>query len=160
VHRTEMTPMVVRDAILTAIGILALASIAVIHLVQIFPTFKETPLLGASFVLLIAGAMALAIRLVVRSDSTAWTAIGLLSGSAILGYVLTRMVSTPLDNVDVGNWACMLGIAALFVEVASVALSRHAVIVKRSLRPATASVPTSNGRSRRGFRSRSGVGMN
>ena len=144
--RPELTSMVVRDAILTAIGTLALASIAVIHIVQLVPTFKATPLLGAAFVLLIAGAVTLAVLLVVRSDSTTWSAIGLLSVGAIAGYVLTRVVRTPLDNQDVGNWACMLGIAALFVEIALAALSRHAVTVKRSLRLATVSVAASSGR--------------
>jgi hypothetical protein len=41
--------------------------------------------------------------------------------------VFTRLLSTPLDNQDVGNWACMLGIAALFVEGVLVALSAHAM---------------------------------
>lgn len=140
--------MVVRDAILTAIGTLALASIAIIHLVQLVPTFKTTPLLGAAFVLLIGGAVALAVRLVVRSDSTTWAAVALLSVSSIAGYILTRVVRTPLDNQDVGSWACMLGIAALFVEVTLVALSRHAVMVKRSMRVTALSVAASNGRAR------------
>ena len=146
--RPELTSMAVRDAILTAIGTLALASIAVVHLVQLVPTFKATPLLGAAFVLLIAGAVTLAVRLVVRTDSTTWSAIGLLSVGAIAGYVLTRLVSTPLDNQDVGNWACMLGIAALFVEITLAALARHAVTIKRSLRVARPSVAATNGQAR------------
>ncbi len=146
--RPELTLMVIRDAILTAIGTLALTSVAVIHLVQLVPTFKATPLLGAAFVLLIAGAVTLAARLVVRSDRTTWTATGLLSVGAIAGYVLTRVVSTPLDDQDVGNWACMLGLAALFVEITLAALSRHAVTVKRSLRPATLWIAATSGRAR------------
>lgn len=145
VSRTEVPPMVVRDAILTAIGALALASIAVIHLVQLVPTFKATPLLGVAFVLLIAGAVTLLVRLIVKSDSLTWAAIGLLSIGALAGYVLTRIVSTPLDNQDVGNWACMLGMAALFVEFTLAVLSSHAVMVKRSLRPAPSSVAAMNG---------------
>ncbi len=146
--RPELTLMVIRDAILTAIGTLALTSVAVIHLVQLVPTFKATPLLGAAFVLLIAGAVTLAARLVVRSDRTTWTATGLLSVGAIAGYVLTRVVSTTLDDQDVGNWACMLGLAALFVEITLAALSRHAVTVKRSLRPATLWIAATSGRAR------------
>ena len=140
--------MVVRDVILTAIGTLALASVAVIHLVQLVPTLKATPLLGVAFVLLIAGAVTLAACLVLRSDRTTWVATGLLSVGAIAGYVLTRVVKTPLDGQDVGNWACMLGIAALFAEGTLVALSRHAVTVKQSLGPATLSFPAYNGRTR------------
>ena len=144
--RAELTPMMVRDVVLTAIGTLALASIAVIHLVQLVPTFRATPLLGAAFLLLIAGAVTLAVRLVARSDNTTWTAIGLLSVGAIAGYVVTRIVSTPVDNQDVGNWGCMLGIAALFTEMTLAALSHHAVTIKRSLRAARLSVAVTDGR--------------
>jgi hypothetical protein len=38
--------------------------IAVIHLVQLVPTFEATPLLGGAFVLLIAGAVAVGARLI------------------------------------------------------------------------------------------------
>jgi hypothetical protein len=138
-----------RDLLLTATGILALAAVAVIHLVQIVPTFKAMPLLGGAFVILIGVAVALAARLVARSDSPTWVAVGVLSVGAIAGYVFTRVVSTPLDNQDVGNWACMLGIAALFVETALVAMSRYAVAAKRALRVAPVSThATNNGHAR------------
>lgn len=96
--RPELSPVVNRDAVLTVIGTLALATIAVIHLVQIVPTFKATPLLGGGLVLVTAGAVALAARLVVRSDSPTWAAARVLSVGAIAGYVLTRAVNTPLDT--------------------------------------------------------------
>jgi hypothetical protein len=40
-----------------ATGILALMGIAVIHLVQLAPTFDAIPLLGGAFVVLIAGTL-------------------------------------------------------------------------------------------------------
>jgi hypothetical protein len=93
--------------------------------------------------------VALAVRLVTRSDSPTWVAVGVLSVGAIAGYLFTRIVSTPLDNQDVGNWACMLGIAALFVETTLVPMSRYAVAAKRALRLALVSVrATNNGRAR------------
>ena len=140
----------VRDAVLTATGVLALAAVAIIHLVQIVPTFKATALLGGAFVLLIGAAVALAVRLVVRSDSPTWLAVGTLSVGAIAGYAFTRVISTPLDNQDVGNWACMLGIAALFVETALIAMSRYAVAANRALHPAPlpAPVAVNNGHAR------------
>jgi hypothetical protein len=124
-----------------ATGILALMGIAVIHLVQLVPTFEATPLLGASFVVLIAGALAVGARLISTrlSATQLWLPVAALAVAAMGGYVFTRVVSTPLDNQDVGNWACMLGIAALFVEGSLVALSvyamshgprRHAVAVR------------------------------
>jgi hypothetical protein len=135
---------------LTATAVLALAGVAVIHLVQIVPTFKVTPFLDGAFIALIAAAVALAVRLAARSDSSTWVAVGVLSVGAIAGYVFTRAISSPLDNQDIGNWACMLAIAALFVETALVAMSRYAVAAKRTLRlaplPAPAAVNNGHGR--------------
>jgi hypothetical protein len=37
------------------------------------------------------------------------------------------MFSTPFDNVDVGNWSCTLGMAALFVEALLVAMAAYAI---------------------------------
>ena len=149
VDRQAELSSLARDVVLTATGILALAAVAVIHLVQIVPTFKATPLLDGAFVVVIGAAVALALRLVIRSDSSTWVAVGVLSVGAIAGYVFTRIISTPLDNQDVGNWACMLAIAALFVETALVAMSRYAVAAKRALRLAPVSAhATNDGRAR------------
>jgi hypothetical protein len=130
VHPTHMShsPSVI-DAVMRATGILALMGIAVIHLVQLVPTFEATPLLGGAFVLLIAGAVAVGGRLISSKLTHAqlWLPVAALGVAAIGGYVFTRVVSTPLDNQDVGNWACMLGIAALFVEGMLVALSAYAL---------------------------------
>jgi hypothetical protein len=41
------------------------------------------------------------------------------------------MLSTPLDNQDVGNWACTLGLAALFVEGLMVAVAAYAISLGR-----------------------------
>ena len=119
----------VADAVMRATGILALMGIAVIHLVQLVPTFEATPLLGASFVVLIAAALAVGARLTSTrlSATQLWLPVAALAVAAIGGYVFTRVVSTPLDNQDVGNWACMLGIAALFVEGLLVALAAYAM---------------------------------
>src|SRR5665213_981989 len=115
----------VADAVMRATGILALLGIAVIHLVQLVPTFQSTPLLGATFVALIAGTLVVGARLVSPNVSgiKLWLPVAALGAASIAGYAFTRVTSTPLDNQDVGNWSCMLGIAALFVEGTLVALS-------------------------------------
>jgi hypothetical protein len=41
-------------------------------------------------------------------------------------------MNTPLDNQDVGNWSCMLGLAALFVETSLLVLSVYAGVSKRA----------------------------
>jgi hypothetical protein len=133
----------VADAVMRATGTLALMGIAVIHLVQLVPTFQATPLLGVSFVVLIAGTIAVGVRLVSTnlSGMRLWLPVAALGIAAIGGYVFTRVVSTPFDNQDVGNWACMLGIGALFVEGVLVALSAHAMSLART-RSSRASVVT------------------
>jgi hypothetical protein len=139
-HSTHITQSsAVTDAVMRATGILALMGIAVIHLVQLAPTFDATPLLGGAFVVLIAGTLAVGARLISSKLTHAqlWFPVPALGIAAIGGYVFTRVVSTPLDNQDVGNWACMLGIAALFVEGTLVALSAYALskVSRRHLAP-------------------------
>ena len=58
---------------------------------------------------------------------------------------MTRVVSTPLDNQDVGNWACMLGLAALFVEGTLLALSAFATSLAWERQPSTSTAATLNG---------------
>lgn len=128
----------VADAVMRATGILALLGIAVIHLVQLVPTFQSTPLLGAAFVALIAGTLVVGARLVSPNVSgiKLWLPVAALGVTSIVGYAFTRIASTPLDNEDVGNWSCMLGIAALFIEGTLVVLSAYAMSVVTQRRPA------------------------
>jgi hypothetical protein len=118
--------------ILRAIAIVLLIAIAIIHVVQLVPTFRATPMLGVTFVLLIAGAVA-AGGWLVKERQTAfrlWLPVAGLSVAALLGYGFTRMFSSPLDRVDVGNWSCELGMAALFVEGVLVAIALYAITLR------------------------------
>lgn len=128
--------------ILRATAIVALMAIAVIHIVQLVPTFKQTPSLGATFVLLIAGAVAVGGWLVKerRTVFHLWFPVAALGISALLGYGFTRLFSSPLDRVDVGNWSCELGMAALFVEAVLIAIAFYAI----DLRPPGTEQPVSN----------------
>ena len=126
-----------------ATALLALMGIAIIHLVQLVPTFQATPLLGGAFIALIAGTLVAGAQLVNPrlSHTRLWLPILALGAASIGGYAFTRVVSTPIDSQDVGNWACMLGIAALFVEGTLVALSVYAISVASRRRPAVETVP-------------------
>ena len=120
------------DAMLRAIGVLVLLGIGAMHFLQIVTTFQGTPLLGGAYVALIAACVLVAGALVRRGDGRTWAAAGIVSAGAIGGYILTRLVNTPLDNQDLGNWSCMLGLAALFVETSLVACSGYALASARS----------------------------
>jgi hypothetical protein len=137
----------ITSAILRATGIVLLMSLAVIHIVQLVPTFQQTPLLGAAFVFLIAAAVVAGARLVKGHPSSVqlWLPVAALGVAVFVGYAFTRLLSTPFDNQDVGNWACTLGMAALFVEGLMVALAAYAVSHGRRLTLAPAS--TGNGAS-------------
>jgi hypothetical protein len=143
-RRTVETPHVVSiadDAMLRAIGALVLLGIGAMHFLQIVSTFQGTPLLGVAYVVLIAACLAVAARLIARGDRRTWIAAGVVSAGAIGGYIFTRALSTPLDNQDVGNWSCMLGLAALFVETSLFALSAYATATRRALIQAVALAP-------------------
>src|SRR5580704_6459633 len=128
------TSHAITSAILRATGIVLLMSLAVIHVVQLVPTFQQVPLLGVAYVFLIAAAVIVGARLVKGHESAVqlWLPVAALGLAVFVGYAFTRMLSTPLDNQDVGNWACTLGLAALFVEGLIVAVAAYAI----SLRPA------------------------
>jgi FtsH-binding integral membrane protein len=128
------TSHAITSAILRATGIVLLMSLAVIHVVQLVPTFQQVPLLGVAYVFLIAAAVVVGARLVKGHESVVqlWLPVAALGVAVFVGYAFTRMLSTPLDNQDVGNWACTLGLAALFVEGLMVAVAAYAI----SLRPA------------------------
>lgn len=133
-HRsTGPLPMNANDAVLRATGVLSLLAIGAIHFLQIVPTTESTPLLGVSFLFLIAACLAVAARLATRGDHRTWAASAVVCAAAIGGYVFTRTFSTPLDNQDAGNWSCMLGLAALFVETTLLAFSAYATCAKKAL---------------------------
>jgi hypothetical protein len=106
------------DVIARAVGALALAALAVIHVVDLPGTLGPTPLVGAGYFAIIAAAVVTGGMMITRSHWLAWAAAGSVAALAMGGYVLTRAVPGGFlgDHTDVGNWNCPLGIAALSVE--------------------------------------------
>jgi hypothetical protein len=106
------------DVIARAVAALALAALAVIHVVDLPATLGPTPLVGAGYLGIIAAAVVTGGVMITRSYWLVWTAAGGVAVSAMGGYVLTRALPGGFlgDHADVGNWRCPLGIAALSVE--------------------------------------------
>ena len=131
------TSHAITSAILRATGIVLLMSLAVIHVIQLVPTFQQTPLLGGAYVFLIAAAVVVGARLVQGHQAALqlWLPVAALRAAVFAGYAVTRMLSTPLDNPDVGIWACTLGLAALFVEGLMVAVVAYAISLRRIASP-------------------------
>jgi hypothetical protein len=112
------------DLIARALGVVALASLAMIHLIDLPPTLSTIPLVGIGYLGIIAAAIVVGGVMMARSHRLVWAAAGGLAISAMVGYVLTRTVGGFLgDHGDVGNWRCSLGIAALSVETLLILLA-------------------------------------
>ena len=142
------------DVIARAVGALALAALAVIHVVDLPGTLGPTPLVGAGYLAIIVAAVLTGGVMVSRSHRLAWAAAGGIAASAMGGYILTRALPGGFlgDHGDVGNWHCPLGIAALSVESVIVLIVLlvaagawqariHAASVAAARRPAARRVP-------------------
>lgn len=112
------------DVIARAVGAVALATLAMIHIVDLPGTIGPLPLIGTGYLGIITAAVLLGGMMIARSHRLVWAAAGGLAAAAMGGYVLTRTVSGFLgDHGDVGNWRCPLGIAALSVETLLILLA-------------------------------------
>jgi hypothetical protein len=121
-HQSPDLAVAVRDGVARAIAGVALAGIAVIHLLDLPGKFSEVPYMGWMYIGLIAASLATAFALVRTSDARIWKLAVLLPAAAIVGFVLTRTVGLPQATDDIGNWAEPLGMASLLVEGSLVAL--------------------------------------
>ena len=92
-----------RDFVTRAVGVVGLAGIALIHLLDSISKFSETPYVAWMYVGLMAGSVAVAAALVHSRDRRIWLAAGALAASAIAGYVLSRTVGLPNATGDIGN---------------------------------------------------------
>ncbi|MBV9094036.1 MAG: hypothetical protein JO132_09205 [Streptosporangiaceae bacterium] len=136
------------DLIARAVAVLALAALAVIHVVDLPGTLGPTPLVGIGYFGIIIAAIPVGAAMIVRPHWLVWAAAGSLAAAAMGGYVLTRALSGGFlgDHGDVGNWRCPLGIAALSVETLIILLAvgwtlRARVRVRRMADEAGGPVP-------------------
>ena len=113
------------DMILRATAVPALATLAVIHVLDLPGTLGPEPLVGIGYFAIIAVAIMAGGAMIARSHWLAWAGAGGLAVAAMAGYVLTRSLPGGFldDHGDVGNWHCPLGIAALSVEALIILLA-------------------------------------
>lgn len=120
------------DTVLRAAGVFGLFGIALIHFLDIFGQFSDTPYIGVLYALLIAVCVGAAFALVVRGSRVVWAIAGLVATATIVGYVLSRSTGLPASTGDIGNWREPLGLASLFVEGGVVLLSAFALAFSRA----------------------------
>ena len=113
------------DLITRAVGVPALAALAVIHVVDLPGTLGPDRLVGIGYLGIIAAAILAGGAMIARSGWLSWAAAGGLGAAAMTGYLLTRALPGGFlgDHADVGNWRCPLGIAALSVEALIILLA-------------------------------------
>lgn len=118
-------------------AVVGLLGIALIHLLDLQSKMKETPYLGVGYLVLIGASMVSAALLVHRDTRVRWATCALLAFGSIAAYAINRTVGMPSATGDVGNWLEPLGLAALFVESITAAVSVYALADRRQ--PGTAS---------------------
>src|SRR4029077_6220161 len=94
------------DVVARAVGALALAALAVIHVVDLPGTLGPLPLVGLGYLGIITAAVLIGGGMIPRSHWLVWAAAGGLAVSAMGGYVLTRALPGGFlgDHGDVSNW--------------------------------------------------------
>ena len=117
------------------VAVVGLAGVALIHLLDSLGKFEETPYMGWMYVGLMIACLGAAAALVRAHLREAWLVALVIPASAVVGFVLTRTVGLPQASEDIGNWSEPLGLAALFVEGAVIAVSAYALA---ALRPVAA----------------------
>src|SRR3954447_21029120 len=120
-----------REISTRSVAAVGLAGIALIHLLDSLGKFQETPYMGWMYVGLMISCLAVAAALLHTHSREAWVATIALPASAIVGFVLTRTVGLPQAHEDIGNWSEPLGLAALFVEGAVIAVGGYALAALR-----------------------------
>jgi hypothetical protein len=88
------------DVVARAVAVVALAALAVIHVVDLPGTLGPTPLVGIGYFGIIGVAVLAGAVMTVRSHWLAWTVAGGLAAAAMGGYVLTRCVRSAEGRVS------------------------------------------------------------
>jgi hypothetical protein len=84
-----------------AAGALALAALALIHVVDLPATLGPTPLVGLGYLGIIAAAVWTADVMITRSHWLVWASAGAVAVSAMGGYVLTRALPGASSAITV-----------------------------------------------------------
>src|SRR5215213_7629246 len=94
-------------------GILLIAALGLIHLLEAPEELKEATYLGLLFLANFGGAVVAAIGLY-RNDRWAWLLGVMLAGGSFVGYVVSCTVGLP--GLEVEEWLQPLGLLSLLVE--------------------------------------------
>src|SRR5438445_960149 len=93
---------IVRDAIARAVAVVALAGVALVHLLDAPGSFQDAPYKGWLYVALVAGCLGAAGALIRSSDLRAWAAGAALPAGASVAFLISRTAGLPpgADHLD------------------------------------------------------------
>ena len=134
-HRTASDDLrgLVTEVAARATVAVGLAGIALIHLLDSIGKWSETRYLFWMYVALMVGSLVTAGAVLFTRSRLSWLAAAGVAASALIGFVINRTVGLPNAMGDIGNWTEPLGLASLFVEGATVAVSLAALAATRSV---------------------------
>jgi hypothetical protein len=115
--------------VLRAVGIVGLAGIALIHLLDLQSKWHETRYLGLLYIVLIVACAVASAMLLTARQREAWMVTAACAVAPLVAYFLSRTVGLPDATGDTGNWLEPLGLASLYVE--GMVLILGAVMLKR-----------------------------
>jgi hypothetical protein len=133
------------ESLARVLGAVALVALAIVHVIDLPDTFDETPLIAYGYLALIAACLFGAFLLLTTDELRVWLIAAGIAAGAALAYVLSRTTGLPTDDDDIGNWACLLGIAALSTEATLLLLAgwRAWPAARESAAPLTSSATQS-----------------
>jgi len=116
-------PEPISEAAARLLGVLGIAAIAVVHILDAADTYQSTRYIFWLYMAIIVGAIPIAGVLLHVASPRAWLGAAALASGPLVGYVLSRSIGLPADSGDIGNWLDTLGMVSLFVEVSVLSLS-------------------------------------
>ena len=105
----------------------------VAHLPVIPEHVREAPYMGALFGVYCLAALALVALLLLADTLTRYVLLALVSATAVLTYVATRLVAFPQLAGDVGSWGDPFGLLAITAEAGTAAACALALARSRRL---------------------------
>ncbi len=116
--------------ILIAAAILLIIAVGLVHLRGAPPHYRVAPYLGVGFVANFIGALVAAVG-IYRDALWGWLLGALVSGGALVMYVVSRSVGLPGYEHAIGRWFGPLGVISVVVEVLFIAVFLLWLIARR-----------------------------
>jgi hypothetical protein len=117
------------DAAARGVVAVGLLGVGLVHVLDGIGKYTETRYLFWMFMGLVVSSIAAAAAVLFTRSRVAFLGAAALMASALVGYVLSRTTGLPNATGDIGNWKEPIGVANVFLEVATIAIAAPAYLV-------------------------------